>query len=85
MIHTEIYASAVVEVNELISTTIEDFSDLVIKLSMSGEFADVDDLFDEGDEVILSANDFIHTSDVRVQTIIKLMHGLRDARQMFLT
>ena len=83
MIHAEIYATAVVDVRNLLIKTIEDFSDLVIQLSMSGEFADIDSLFSEGDEVIFSVNDFLHSSDVRVQTIIKLMNSLRDARQMF--
>ncbi len=83
MTHSDIYTIAVLKAQELVTNTIEEFSDLVIQLSMSGEFADVDDLFNEGDEVILSVNDFLHSSDVRVQTIIKLLNSLRDARQMF--
>lgn len=58
MMHTEIYASAVAKADELIKNTIADFSDLVIQLSMSGEFSDIDDLFDEGDEAVLSGWDF---------------------------
>lgn len=83
MVHTEIYASTVVQTQKFINNTIDELSDIVIQLSLSGEFADIDSLFSEGDEVIFSVNDFLHSSDVRVQTIIKLMNSLRDARQMF--
>ena len=83
MIHTEIYASAVVEADELIASTIEDISDLVIQLSMSGEFSDIDDLFEEGDEIILSVKDFLSSNDSRVQNLIRILNCLRDWQESF--
>ncbi|WP_316804489.1 hypothetical protein [Pedobacter nototheniae] len=83
MIHSEIYASAVIKADELIANTIGDFSDLVIQLSMSGEFSDIDDLFDEGDEVILSVKDFLHSSDERVENLIKILNCLRNVQNSF--
>ncbi|WP_029277835.1 hypothetical protein [Pedobacter borealis] len=83
MLHTEIYASTVVETKQSIFNAIEEFSDLVIQLSMSGEFSDIDDLFDEGDEIVFSVKDFLHSNDERVKEIIKVLNVLRDAQQLF--
>lgn len=56
---------------------------LVIQLSMSGEFSDIDNLFNEGDEVILSVKDFLHSSDSRVQNLIRILNCLHDWQESF--
>lgn len=50
---------------------------------MSGEFSDIDDLFDEGDEIVFSVKDFLNSNDERVKEIIKMLNILRDAQQLF--
>ncbi|RZK39767.1 MAG: hypothetical protein EOO90_17475 [Pedobacter sp.] len=74
----EIYDSGINRAEELIITAIEDFSNLVVQLSMANEFSDVNDLFNDGEELSLSVGDFINTSDLNVQSIIAILNKLRD-------
>lgn len=83
MTHKDIYCANAIRANNFIQNSIEEFSDLVIQLSMSGEFSEIDDLFDVGDEVVLSVKDFLHSNDERVKEIIKVLNVLRDAQQSF--
>lgn len=84
MNNIESYDDALMEASLLISTSIEEFSDLVVKMSLSGEYAEISDLFNEGDDVMFSVGDFLKTSDKRVAGIIKLLNCLRDVQEAFI-
>lgn len=83
MTQKDIYSATTIRANNYIENSIEEFSDFVIQLSMSGQFSDIDNLFSEGDDVVLSVADFIHTSDPKVQSLIKALISLKDAQQAF--
>lgn len=80
MTNHEIYQEGIEKAHVLISNSIEEFSDLVIQLGMSGEFAEASDLFAYGDDVVLSVGDFLNADDQRVQEMIKILNCLRDAQ-----
>jgi hypothetical protein len=78
----EIYDSGIRRAEQITITAIEEFSDLVIKLSMANEFSDVSDSFDEGTCLNLSVGDFIHTTDANVQGMIMILNKLRDFQDL---
>ncbi|RZK39901.1 MAG: hypothetical protein EOO90_17145 [Pedobacter sp.] len=80
MENKEIYEIASNRARILIENSIEEFSELVIQLAMSGEFSDVSDLFKEGEEVIFSVGDFLNSSDIQIQSMIKILNSLRDVQ-----
>lgn len=83
MTHSDIYVSTARRANDFIKDSIEEFSDFVIQLSMSGQFSDIDELFYEGEDVVLSVADFIHTSDPKVRSLITALISLKEAQQAF--
>lgn len=78
MTNKEIYEIGISKVHSLLANTIEGFSDLVIQLSMTGEFSDVNDLFKEGEDLVLSVGDFLNSTDENVQGMITILNCLRD-------
>lgn len=78
MTNKEIYEIGINKANSLLINTIEGFSDLVIQLSMAGEFSDVNALFKEGEDLVLSVGDFLNSTDENVQGMITILNSLRD-------
>lgn len=78
----EVYDFAIRRANPLTLSTFEELSDLVVQLSMANEFSDVNALFNEGEELSLSAGDFINTTDSNVQSIIVILNKLRDFQDL---
>ncbi|MDQ1140109.1 hypothetical protein [Pedobacter agri] len=82
MKHADIYDKALTDAYIIIENSIEEFSDLVIKLSMSGEYAQISNLFEVGESVVLSVGDFLSSNDENVQSIIKILNCLRDFQDL---
>lgn len=78
----EIYDSGICKANRLTLKAINDFSGLVVQLSMANEFSDVSALFNEGEELSLSVGDFINTTDSNVQSLIVILNKLRDFQDL---
>lgn len=83
MNNCEIYNDGLKQAFLITESLLEEFSDLVIQLSMSGEFSNISDLFEEGQDLNLSVGDFINSNDVKVQGMIKILNSLRDFQDMF--
>lgn len=82
MENKEIYELASGKAKILIEDSIEQFSELVIQLALSGEFSDVSDLFKEGEEVVFSVGDFLKSNNVQIQSLIKILNSLRDVQNI---
>jgi|GEM_PF-2647680 len=83
MTQKDIYSSTTIKVSNFIENSIEELSDFVIQLSMSGEFSDINELFNDGEDIVLSVADFLNTSDTKVQRLIKVLISLKDAEKTF--
>lgn len=81
----EIYDSGISRAKKLTITAIEEFSDLVVQLSMANEFSDINALFNDGEELNLSVGDFINTTDLNVQSMIVILNKLRDFQDILIT
>ena len=76
MTHYEIYENALSNRKILIDETIEQFSDILVNLAMSGEYSDINDLFDDGDEIVFDVGDFIKSTDQNIIDIVGILNCL---------
>lgn len=72
-LHLEKVPRILEEVNDQIQT-------IIINLAMSGESSNIDQLFDEGDELIFNYDDFKESSDVNVKILYEVFNFLQDQR-----
>ncbi|RZL16920.1 MAG: hypothetical protein EOO89_10540 [Pedobacter sp.] len=76
MNNIEIYELGVQRMLSVTENAIEEFS-------MSGEYSDLSDMFDQGEDVVLSVGDFLNSEDQKVQNMIRVLNCLRDIQDSF--
>ena len=72
------YRFALIEsINQLIKSRNE-FELRIVNLAMSGEFAEIDALFEVGDVIPADIDYFEHCKDINIQSLLKLYHQTND-------
>ena len=76
----EIYQSHLKSIPIVLRETINEIQTIIINLAMSGELADLNDKFDEDDEVIFKYEDFRSLKDYNVNLLYKVYDFLETKR-----
>lgn len=76
----ETYRRYLEKASALIRETVHELQTIIINLAMSGELADVNDQFEENDEMKFDYEDFRNLSDYNVQLLYSLYDFMEQKR-----
>lgn len=63
---------------------LEDLNLDIVNLAMNGEFAEVDELFEEGDVVRLNLGDFVDADDQNIQKLVHVFYVISEIKNTLL-
>ncbi len=70
------YKVSLEESCQAIATARHEIFSTLINVAMSGEYAEIDDLFEVGETVLFDTTYFQHCQDINLQKLLELVHNL---------